>query len=590
MLTSWTPMAARPEEQGIRGLPMRRIVASTAMLAGAAFAQPPAEVAVYGRVVDVLGNGLPAAEVRVTVDSATVGRTLADGEGVFQLRKLPSDSPLVLRARVAGKIDCAIAVPAGGPARAVIAMLEDAAPLRGSVTCGGAPAAGAHLAAFAFHPLGPPFDWHAEAVADDQGRFELQAPLRQCVVRAFVPGHGVGEITAPRDGAPCLLALAPLDGGPRRVRVNGLAAGTPATITVAVREQRRPDARMLPAPLRSVAVYSDGTAELWPLPFPHEVMLTARGNACEPVIIPCKARETRDLEFTARPLPADLVAPRTIVTGQLVDPLGRGLPAVRVLPVVEGRALPGTATDADGRFELAVPVRERVQCALALERGSWRLADPAAELALDGLTVTTLFADSKTPLRLHAQRSGSIRGVAKGPGGVPLGGAEVDLFTVPEAGGRRGALRSATDAAGRIDITGLPPGSFTVEVRSAAGVGAAKVEVEAGGTADLGALEFMTAGDLVGVVRDADGRPAGGEVIVAEQLTRAVKPGLPHRRLWSAPVLTDRDGRFRLQHLPEGRWRVYVDSNQHVGRTRSRVLDVEVRAGAESTVELDVER
>jgi hypothetical protein len=530
-------------------------------------------------------------------DGTLLGKTVADGDGVFQLRRLPA-GPLQLHARAAGKCEGRLTLNAAGQARAATLVLEDGDPLHGTVTRrDGSPVAGATVLVHAANPLPAPLDWQAEAVADEKGVFSLPlAPLRDLVVRAWAPGFKLTDVFVLRDagGAAAVVLDGPVE--PRRVRVTGMVAGQ--RVSVSCKVGRAGSYPYLPAVLRETTVQADGTAQLWPLPMHHEVAVNAPGFRCFPVFIPCKQDVGGDLEFALTPLPPEVVAPSTRISGKLVDELGRPLQGIPVLSRVDGVCATPVATDAEGGFVLDVSVREKVLFQLGLVPGTWRLGDPRAGLDGDGVTWLSLAADASTPVKLHATRAGAIRGAPMSPAGVPIAAAQVQVKPLDEKGNpnpvARSQLVSASDASGRIDVPGLPAGSYQVIVSDGLGLeGTARVEVPAGGEATIEALTFAPAGEVSGVVRGGDGTPVGG----VQLMLGIDQPGpagrrLPARiqaRLAGMTVLTDRSGRFRVGGLAPGDWKMC-----EVGSPVSRpgvvpaMVSFTVEAGQKVAADLDV--
>src|SRR5690606_6099902 len=65
----------------------------------------PPRGTVQGRVVDALGEGLPATPVEAFLDGDTpVASTISDGDGMFVLAKLPTDRYVRVRARAEGRV------------------------------------------------------------------------------------------------------------------------------------------------------------------------------------------------------------------------------------------------------------------------------------------------------------------------------------------------------------------------------------------------------------------------------------------------------------------------------------------------------
>lgn len=235
-------------------------------------------------------------------------------------------------------------------------------------------------------------------------------------------------------------------------------------------------------------------------------------------------------------------------------------------------------TDAEGRFALA-----------GLEAGLYRalLTHPTAppksfalELPLVG-EVSWELAAPLPPLPVlpelaRTSLTGRVRGpeaLAAGLAADTLHGFEVVLRPAPETPLLAGACeRRATTGAGgafafdelvvaRYDARVLPPwargGSWPVLAR-----GSLTSAAGAHGTLEL-ALEV---GALEGELLEAEGRPLAGALVTVSALDARDPVGEP--QLWP-PAVTDPAGRYRVELLPPGRYRVHL-------RAGSAAHDVEV--------------
>lgn len=524
-----------------------------ALLGGALPAQAtlPRTVAVQGHVLDLLGHGIPAAEVRVTgPGEELLGRSVSDGEGLFRVGKLPIGTPLRLSASAGGHADGAVDLQPGGDLLAANLTLDDAVALRGTVKLAdGAPAAAAAVVAVSLRaPLRHQRVWRQDVVADAQGAFVLPAvPVPGVVLAAWRSGCELQtlEVETVAD-CTCGLVLPPSSATPRRVTVDGLGDGA-ASVHVSCRD--RSQALPLPLPLRRLQV-EGGEAWLWPLPCRHEVAVVAEGFRSRPELIPCAADSEGELRFVLTPLPADLLSPATTVTGRVVDALGRPLAGVRVrFAALNGPCVGEVESDAEGGFTAAVPVRARVYCRFGLAPGPLRLGADNAELGTDGITWLGLPADPGRPIVLAALPAATVGGTARDGRDAPLGFARVELSARGPSGNLR--LVTATDAGGRFSVAGLPAGEWQAVVDDGRGRrGTAAVAVPAGGRAEFPGFEIAASGEVVGRVVDEAGKPLPGVDLRAVQLRQRLPPGMAERIGSAAVARTDRTGRFRITGLP----------------------------------------
>ena len=522
--------------------------ASPAQAAGTA----KGDVRLVGRIVSVLHEGVPAAEVWVTdAQGQRLARTVADGDGYYQLARLPF-VPLQLHASGGDKVEGAIAVASNGLVRQTTLMLEDGDPLRGTVVLpDGTAAAGAAVMVTAEEPLGRPFDWSAETTADAKGQWALpMAPLRPLVARAFAAGRPLGEAKVARGRTGDVRVAIPAgELKTRPVRVTGMPAGTPVRVLCDLGHEQRRTFR-LPTPAIEAIVDARGDAAVWDLPLSYVVRVVAPGCHSMPISIRCKPDTPRDLEFVLTALAPEEIAPSTRMTGRLVDDFGTPLAGIGIQSRYEsnpGRVAKATSAG-DGTFAIDVPVAEKVLCQIGLSSREWRIGALDAKLGAEGVSWLTIKAGPK-PLRLDATRGGTLKGTVLGPSGTPLAAARVELT---EACPEPVRIVTATDAAGRLDVAALPSGTYAFEA-SGFGMpaGHGHVVIKARQEVAPPELTFAAVGEVRGTVTGA------GEALPSVAFVRE-KGEL--RRSWrgdgNVPVLTDRNGRFRVPGLAEGTWRM----------------------------------
>lgn len=282
-------------------------------------AQEPA-ITLRGRVMTVTGDGVPAASVQVSDPAGTLlGKTVADGDGYFQVPAVPPLRELDLRVSAANLIAPTSRIDRRRGDQVLEVTMVDTLPLAGTIktNTGGTPA-GAVIAIRALPDANAtPVYWQNEAPADERGRYRLAAvPALPLLITAWAPGHQpVMGIRRVDPGIPLDFELPTTDLRPRIITVRGVPAGMPATVFVENSGQRN-YGLPLPKALAEAPVGADGTAELWPLPFAHIVGLHVPGCTTAPLRIHTAENSVKPQSFEVQP-----TEPRPLTTfrGVLVD-------------------------------------------------------------------------------------------------------------------------------------------------------------------------------------------------------------------------------------------------------------------------------
>src|SRR5262249_11107553 len=258
-----------------------------------------------------------------------------------------------------------------------------------------------------------------------------------------------------------------------------------------------------------------------------------------------------------------------------------------IAATMDGAPCDNATSGADGRVTVTVPVRKGVLCRFGLTPGRFRLGDPHASLGDDGTVWLDVAADPACLVRLHSLPAGSIRGAC----GVPL--APVELAERSQAGKTTQLLqrvRTSADAAGRFELNGLPGGSWRVIAHlTDQQVATADVDLGEGVAMTIDKLDTNPAGEVRGVVRDQSGGVAPGVWLYVAPPTPALWGGRFNDPL---PVLTDREGRYRLRGVRAGDWVVVAQdaTPPPPGPVQQRGEPVTVEAGRTTQCDLKVKR
>jgi protocatechuate 3,4-dioxygenase beta subunit len=438
-------------------------------------------------------------------------------------------------------------------------------------------------------------------VTDVEGRFLLQAippgkaPL---TVSASLQGAGKGRVEVPDGDAEVTIRLG--GAGATDISLAGRIVGpdgepVPGASLLLVEtpgdddtEPARYSRYLLRGGNRQLPVAADGTFSATGIYGEHRdrflLVASVRGFLPGGTIVPVRAGATiRDVRVALRR--------GAEIRGVLRDDAGA---PVAGMPVRAARAAPGnwglgdgpatTATGDDGTFRLVVEPEVSVSIVFGAP-GEEVLSLPAA-LPSTSLVEARLRRGEKSPAARQAElvaRAEQARRMARqdeipadwvrltgrvvGPDGKPLDRAHVSHVVTD--GRARASRGTSTDADGRFSIA-LPPGAAgTLDVDAQERGVARRLGVAAGAVEIEVRVLPRTEPVLRGVVRDGEGRPVAGAVVICTQDPRG--PGALLRRSVDArneeferdrrdlrTLRTDADGAFRAATLPFGRWTVYA--------------------------------
>jgi protocatechuate 3,4-dioxygenase beta subunit len=263
------------------------------------------------------------------------------------------------------------------------------------------------------------------------------------------------------------------------------------------------------------------------------------------------------------------------IRGELVDAAGAPLPDVSIFTqmLVDAedagarRTDARTRTDHEGRFELLGLLPGRYELSPGQASGGGGRPGPGEP------TIVELAPGADVnDVRIVMPATGELRGRVVDSRGAPVAGASI----VASATGLEERQSTQTNDAGEFAFEALRPGSTRVSALSqgfgragmrAPGGGSEEppgelVEIVAGETAELELVVEAAAGSITGRVLDESGAPVADAFVDAERMPDAVGASTSRTRQamrWSwgrKPVLSDQDGRFELDELPEGEFLV----------------------------------
>jgi protocatechuate 3,4-dioxygenase beta subunit len=242
-----------------------------------------------------------------------------------------------------------------------------------------------------------------------------------------------------------------------------------------------------------------------------------------------RPEQTGRVELAAPPVrePALDDVPRARVLGRIVDARGEPVAGATLTLTASGTWRDGLEdpvlgtgddpehgyeerTDGAGRFAFDVPVPTASVVRLEIVASPFDGTVSRSFGAIRGGEPRLARGDNDLGV-MALPAAGVVTGTVLGDDGRPVEGAYVNL----RGDGER--LSARTDAEGVWTCAHVPPGAYALRV-SASGrfvAEGARVEVEAGKTAQAAAVRLARASTIAGTVVDGDGRPAAGVLVRA---------------------------------------------------------------------------
>lgn len=505
-----------------------------------------------GRVIDVLGDPIPAAEVQVIVDGKVVRKAFTDGEGVYLIPNMPKGGGH-LRLGANGKTWTQL--PWQGPRTPTVrnATLLDAGRIHGRVTdTEGQPVVGIDVVAVCRKDS-------QRTQTDATGDYVLDGvPVGNLTVNVWGDERPIQVSVHVRTDTECNLRIAATKANRRQVRVRGLP-GTFAGAFVSVVNANlilMPDGGRFPlAPDGTATVVVNEMALVSPMIDGFSMSPTGRFAAAG----------NTTLEFEAKP--ANAHPNLTEVFGTVRTGIGRAVSGQRLFFYDHGSKLLGTTkVDRKGNFRAGVVTSSTGEYRVGMPLDKWALLDDRRTLR-DGFTWVTAY--STDAIDLLVQETGDLNCPVQDDSGTLLALADITIANPSDPG--TVMLASACDRSGQFQMT-LPAETYEILAVTHDGIvcyGA--VPIHQGGKNDKVRWRTIPTGTASGKVVDGTGKPMPGvelffaarELITPDEVRAASRQ--------KVRITTDRHGNFRCRGLPRGEWTVVALNHPEFATTELQV-------------------
>lgn len=530
----------------------------------------PALGVIEGRVVDLRGEGVPAATLTVATwrqPDRVLARATADGSGYFRCSKVPLQEGLVVRAAAAGMCSNT----SGRSSGTTTIPLQHAAKVHGILrNRDGEPVSGATVCArVRGRSL---FGVRVLATTDDDGRFELvDAPLAPLFVSAWIDGEGLAMtlVQCSGDLAVDLRPNPDVKTTSLAIELEGLPPQDLAAVRVSLLPYLDGTLTYLPPPLDRPLLTSS-RLQLDPVPnWQYVVSLTHPAWVLGPrsiTLVPDQGPHVA--RFTATPKDATALTCKFLVQGDDQQPKA-GVPFV--LRASNGGQQTEGTSDAAGLLTLSSPLPAGTKAILRCTDDRWvtdqqRAADPLGSLLSLGQHACVVDAEHTEVIRLVP--SSSVRGRVLLSDGRPAPFVSVQLEeSSPNRMPQWSSFAYATsDRDGNFAFLGLHHCEQPIRVAIESPFGtfcSDSLDLSRVGSAVLVPPATLAPPAIVeGVLRDWQQRPVGGYRVWLRDWDLA-RGG--QRSGSVVETLTDREGRYRFVGVPPGG--AWLQLIEQVGKT-----------------------
>lgn len=555
-------------------------------------------VLIAGRVVDLRGEGLPAAKVWTTVrkDPEVTRSTTTDAEGYFRLGRVPESTSYVVHATKQG-YSVGRGYTRGEQPTTTIAVHHATTVTGILMGMDGKPVADTVVAAA---PAGRALSMRqVHGTTDGEGRFRIEhVPLGLTQINAFVPGSGLAQLRHHVRGDDTVeLRVAKLPMTSIQVTIDGLPKEAPPVALTwhpYVDHYYIPLPPPLEQPMVTGGVWQADTMPDWN----YTITPGAEGFVFQPDRIKVEAGAgPHQIGFSATATVANenanggLQCP-AIVTDWNGEPVG-GI--TFVMRRSNGRGYTKATSDKEGKLTFASHLAQGTKVIVYSISDDW-VVDQKKTKGMQGARDRRFLEDhectvqpTKT-LQLRVTPATTVRGRLLRPDGRPAAFVNVQIEEdMPNRWPRwMRFARARTDREGRFVFPALHHSPrdvrILVEGRDGFATGEPFSIDEVGAKVRLADLTLSPPASIEGIVTDKDRKPVPGVTV----WLRDWEMGANRQRSGGVTeVITDRDGRFRFVGVPVGGAWLQIVEDERADKSRRVVDPFAVEAGQTYTFKLD---